>query len=401
MSRSDERDRDDADETPILSVRDLHVQFDTPEGTVQAVDGVSFDLFPGETVCLVGESGAGKTVTCEAITGLTPTPPGEITGGTVRFDGVSLLDASDRRLRNLRGNRIAYVFQHPQNALDPVYTIGEQLAEVVGYHRDVPPEAARERAIDLLDRVDIAKPANRLSDYPHELSGGMRQRVAIAMALASDPDVIVADEPTADLDVTIEAQILDLLRELQAERDLAIVYVTHDLGIVAGIADRVVVMYAGTVMERAAVDQLFDWPAHPYTQALLRSLPGHGELEPIAGSHPDPTDHPEGCRFHPRCPHVVDECTRGSRPDLNDVGGESLAACVFYRPDRDASVVYPDGTRSSSIDDRDGQGDADAEPTADPGTAIGTDAKPDAGGDDLPPGGSGAFGDDAGGGDDA
>jgi len=343
-----------ANEGPVLSIENLHVQFDTYGGTVRAVDGVSFDLHPGETVCLVGESGAGKTVTCETITGLVPSPAGEVTGGSVAFDGVDLTAASERQLRRVRGDRIAYVFQHPQNALDPVYTVGDQLVETIGYHRDVSDETARNEAVDLLDRVDIAKPVNRLDDYPHELSGGMRQRVAIAMALAGDPDVLVADEPTADLDVTIEAQILDLLRELQAERNLAIVYVTHDLGIVAGIADRVVVMYAGRVMERAAVDRLFDRPAHPYTQALLESLPGRGEMAPISGQHPDPTDHPDGCRFHPRCPHAVSECSEGDRPEFHEAVGGTDVACVFYRPDRDSTVVAPDrsgGDRSISAVD--------------------------------------------------
>ncbi|MEF8758110.1 MAG: ABC transporter ATP-binding protein [Halobacteriales archaeon] len=327
---------------PVLSVEDLHVQFDTYGGTVRGVDGVSFDLHPGETVCLVGESGAGKTVTCESITGLIPSPPGEVTGGSVAFEGVDLTGVTERQLREIRGDRIAYVFQHPQNALDPVYTVGDQLVETIGYHRDVSDGTARSRALELLDRVDIAKPANRLEDYPHELSGGMRQRVAIALALAGNPDVLVADEPTADLDVTIEAQILDLLRELQAERDLAIVYVTHDLGIVAGVADRVVVMYAGTVVERATVDRLFDRPAHPYTQALLESLPGQGEMAPISGRHPDPTDYPEGCRFNPRCPHAVPECSEGPRPAFQETVGGTDVACVFYRSDRDSTVVATD-----------------------------------------------------------
>jgi len=346
----------DPTDDPVLSVEDLHVQFDTYGGPVRAVDGVSFDLHPGETVCLVGESGAGKTVTCETITGLIPAPPGEVTEGSITFEGAELTDAAERQLREIRGDRIAYVFQHPQNALDPVYTIGDQLVETIGYHRDVADEAARNEAVELLDRVGIAKPANRLGDYPHELSGGMRQRVAIAMALAGDPDVLVADEPTADLDVTIEAQILDLLRELQAERDLAVVYVTHDLGIVAGIADTVVVMYAGTVMERASVDRLFDRPAHPYTRALLESLPGRGEMVPIPGQHPDPTDYPDGCPFDPRCPHAVPECSEGGRPAFHETLGGSDVACVFYRDDRDSTVVAPDreeGTRAVSARDPD------------------------------------------------
>jgi len=322
---------------PMLSVSDLSVGFDSYEGTIRAVDGVTFDVHPGETVCIVGESGAGKTVTCEALAGLGP--DGSQTAGSVRFDGIELQSAGSRRLQELRGDRIAYVFQHSQNSLDPVYTVGEQLMEVIGYHQEFPEERRRERAIDLLDRVDIANPAERLSDYPHELSGGMGQRVAVAMALAGDPDLLVADEPTADLDVTIQAQLLELFAELQAERDLAILYVTHDLGIVAGIADRVVVMYAGTVVERAPVAQLFKSPAHPYTQALLRSLPGAGELKPIEGRHPEPSVYPDGCRFHPRCPHAVGDCRTGESPELLPAGVESEAACVFYGPDRESSVV--------------------------------------------------------------
>lgn len=330
------------DRNPILSVSNLDIEFDTYEGRISAVDGVTFDLHPGESVCLVGESGAGKTVTCESLTGLLPSPPASITGGEVRFEGEDLLTAPEQRLQTIRGNRIAYVFQHPQNTLDPVYTVGEQLVEVMGYHREIAAETARDRARELLDRVDIGNPRKRLDDYPHELSGGMRQRVAIAMALASDPDVLIADEPTADLDVTVEAQVLELLRELQAERDLAVLYITHDLGIVAGFADRVLVMYAGNVMERATVDQLFDAPAHPYTQALLDALPGRGAMEPIAGRHPNPTDYPDGCRFHPRCPYAIDECREGAQPPLHPAGDGTTAACVFYGDDRDASVVTAD-----------------------------------------------------------
>ncbi len=334
--------RKPTEQDPILSVSDLDITFDTYTGQVSAVDGVSFDLHPGESVCIVGESGAGKTVTCESLTGLLPSPPASITGGEVRFEGVDLLSAPEERLQRIRGDRIAYVFQHPQNTLDPVYTVGEQLVEVMGYHQEIAADEARDRARELLDRVDIGNPAKRLEDYPHELSGGMRQRVAIAMALASDPDVLIADEPTADLDVTIEAQVLELLQELQAERDLAVLYITHDLGIVAGFADRVLVMYAGNVMERAPVHQLFEAPAHPYTQALLKALPARGRMEPIDGRHPDPEDYPRGCRFHPRCPHAISACRKGDQPDLYDVRDGTSASCVFYGEDRDASVVFPE-----------------------------------------------------------
>ncbi|MFC3478353.1 ABC transporter ATP-binding protein [Halobacterium litoreum] len=316
---------------PLLSVRDLHTQFDTDDGTVKAVDGVSFDVEPGETVCLVGESGSGKTVACESITKLIPTPPGEITGGEVRFDGEDLADLSSKQLRQYRGGRIGHVFQNPQGALDPVYTVGEQLVEAIRLHRDVSKKAARKRAVELLDRVGIGDVSERIDDYPHQFSGGMKQRVVIAMALACDPDLLIADEPTTALDVTIQAQVLRLLNELQEERGMAMVFVTHDLGVVAEIADRVVVMYAGKVMETGDVYQVFENPSHPYTKALLKCLPGRGRaLETIGGSLPDPTDPPDGCRFHPRCPHAVPACEEGGQPAFEDVGGNHEASCVLY-----------------------------------------------------------------------
>ncbi|MFH5800376.1 ABC transporter ATP-binding protein [Haladaptatus sp. CMAA 1911] len=328
---------------PLLSVTGLRTTFETPRGTVRAVDGVSFDVNRGETVCLVGESGSGKTVACESITRLIPTPPGDIADGRIVFDGDDIRDCSSSELREIRGNRIAYVFQNPQNALDPVYSVGRQVAESVRYHRDVSKAAARRRAVELLDRVGIPKAEVRADDYPHEFSGGMRQRVVIAMALAGEPDLLIADEPTTALDVTIEAQILELLADLQAERDMAILFVTHDLGVVAQIADRVVVLYAGKVMERGTVHDVFDRPAHPYTQALLDCLPGRGgALRPIGGSIADPVSPPSGCRFHPRCPHATDECTERGQPPLHGVTNSQQVSCVFYRGDRDSSVVLGD-----------------------------------------------------------
>jgi peptide/nickel transport system ATP-binding protein len=320
---------------PILSVRDLHTQFDTDDGTVQAVDGVSFDVEPGETVCLVGESGSGKTVACESITKLIPTPPGEISEGEVRFDGEDLSKLSSKQLEDYRGGRIGHIFQNPQGALDPVYTVGDQLIEAIRLHRDVSKSVARERAIDLLDRVGIGDVSERIDDYPHQFSGGMKQRVVIAMALACDPDLLIADEPTTALDVTIQAQVLRLLSELQEERGMAMVFVTHDLGVVAEVADRVVVMYAGKVMERGDVYQVFENPSHPYTKALLKCLPGRGDaLETIGGSLPDPTNPPDGCRFSPRCPHSVPACEQGDQPDFEVVGSEGHeASCVLYGSD--------------------------------------------------------------------
>ena len=331
---------------PLLSVRDLRTHFHTAEGTVRAVDGVSFDVRAGETVCLVGESGSGKTVTCESVGRLVRSPPGEIVGGEVRFDDRDLTVASDSYLRTVRGDRISYVFQNPQGALDPVYSVGEQLAEVVGYHRDATAGEARARAVDLLDRVGIPDAPARADDYPHEFSGGMKQRVVVAMALANDPDLLIADEPTTALDVTIQAQLLDLIADLQAERDMAVLFVTHDLGVVAGIADRVVVLYGGKVMERGTVYDVFERPAHPYTRALLRCLPGRGGgMDPIGGEPPDPADPPGGCRFHPRCPHAVGACRTGDQPPEYDatVGGE--VSCVFYDGSRDPATLDdpPDG----------------------------------------------------------
>ncbi|KTG08684.1 peptide ABC transporter ATP-binding protein [Haloprofundus marisrubri] len=325
---------------PLLSVSNLRTEFSTPDGPLVAVDDVSFEVGRGETVCLVGESGSGKTVTCESLTRLVP-ESGEIADGSVEFEGSDLTELSPSALRRIRGDRIAHVFQNPQNALDPVYSVGEQVAEAVQYHREISDEAARARARSLLDRVGIPNAAARLDDYPHEFSGGMRQRVVIAIALASDPDLLVADEPTTALDVTIETRILRLLAELQAERDMGLLFVTHDLGVVAEIADRVVVMYAGKVMERGPVENIFERPAHPYTQALLRCLPGRGgPLEPIGGSLPDLRDPPAGCRFHPRCPHARAECKSGEQPPLYDARGRTQSAsCVFYDDDHDASVV--------------------------------------------------------------
>jgi len=304
----------------LLSVRDLHVRFETDEGTVRAVDGVDFDVNYGETVCLVGESGSGKTVACESITRLIPERTSEISG-SIRFDGTDLTSLSRSELESYRGGRVGHVFQNPQEALDPVYTIGAQVVEAIRIHRDVSKSDARAEAVELLDRVGIGDARARFDDYPHQFSGGMKQRVVVAMALACDPDLLVADEPTTALDVTIQRQVLDLLADLQAERGMALLFVTHDLGVVAEIADRVVVMYAGTVMETAPVAELFDSPGHPYTRALLACLPGRGEgFETIGGSMPNPTDPPAGCRFHPRCSHAVAECEEGGHPDFRSVG---------------------------------------------------------------------------------
>ncbi|MFB6080081.1 MAG: ABC transporter ATP-binding protein [Haloferacaceae archaeon] len=324
---------------PLLRVSDLTTRFHTDEGVVRAVEDVSFDVRAGETVCLVGESGSGKTVTAESITRLVECPPGEI-GGEVWFRGENLVTASERRLRDLRGAEIAHVFQNPQDALNPVYTVGTQVGEVLRIHEGVSRRAARKRAIDLLDRVDIPDPASTVDAYPHELSGGMKQRVLVAVALAGNPDLLIADEPTTALDVTIQAGILDLLADLQAEFDMAVLFITHDLGVVARIADRVVVLYAGRVMERGPVEAIFRDPAHPYTRALLACLPGRGRpSQSIGGGLPDPTDPPDGCRFAPRCPFAVEDCHADPHPPPVGVdgAGDHDAACLFHGPGYDRS----------------------------------------------------------------
>ena len=297
---------------PLLSVRDLRVGFATEGGPVQAVDGVSFDLLPGEVLAIVGESGAGKSVTAQTILGLTRSPNARI-DGSVEIDGEELLEASEAQLRRFRGERIGIVFQDPMTSLNPVYRVGEQIAEAIRAHRDEGKPEARRRAIELLDSVGIADAERRVDDYPHEFSGGMRQRAMIAMALALEPDVLIADEPTTALDVTIQAQILDLLARLNRERELATILITHDLGVVAEVADRVLVMYAGKVVEEGALDQIFYDPQHPYTWGLLGSLtridrPRPRRLPQIGGAPPSLLDLPPGCAFQPRCPHAFDRC---------------------------------------------------------------------------------------------
>ncbi|MFB6092880.1 MAG: ABC transporter ATP-binding protein, partial [Haloquadratum sp.] len=329
----------DDDRDPLLRVDDLRTVFHTDSGTVRAVDGVSLDVARGETVCLVGESGSGKTVLSESITRLIRDPPGEIAAGTVRFDGRDLLAASEREIEAIRGGRIAHVFQNPQDALNPVYTVGWQLIEAIRLHDDASKSEARARAIDLLERVGIPDPAGRVDDYPHEFSAGMKQRVAVAMALAGEPDLLVADEPTTALDVTIQSQVLRLLDALRAEFEMGILFVTHDLGVVAEVADRVVVLYDGVVMERGPVSEIFARPAHPYTRELLAAIPGReapsrddGDArrrrsDPVSGSAPDGGAHatgaPDGCRYRKRCPYAVDACRRGDQPPLYDVPAAS------------------------------------------------------------------------------
>lgn len=296
----------------ILSVKDLTVSFATDGGVVRAVEGVSFALDKGEILAIVGESGSGKSVTAQTILGLTRAPNATITG-SVEFDGRDLTEMSDEQLRDVRGKRIAMIFQDPMTSLNPVYRVGEQIAEMIRAHRKVSKREARDTAIELLHSVGIPNPERRVDDYPHEFSGGMRQRVMIAMALALDPDVLIADEPTTALDVTVQAQILRLLDKLNRERGLAVVLITHDLGVVAEIADRVAVMYAGQIVEDATLENLFYDPQHPYTWGLLGSLarldqPRPVRLAQIVGSPPSLLHPPTGCRFAARCPREFAKC---------------------------------------------------------------------------------------------
>ena len=291
---------------PVLEIENLQTFFSTDQGVARAVDGVSFSVARGETVALVGESGCGKTVTSLSILGLVPDPPGRIMpGSSIRVRGEELVGAPEERLRRLRGNEVSMIFQEPMTSLNPVFPIGEQIVEPLRLHKRMSGSAARERAIELLREVGIPEPGRRFDEYPHQLSGGMRQRVMIAMALACEPALLIADEPTTALDVTIQAQILELLDALQERHGMAVLLVTHDLGVVAEVADRVVVMYAGQVVETGTAAEVFAAPAHPYTEGLLNSIPRvdrvGGRLTPIPGVVPAPTDWPPGCRFADRC----------------------------------------------------------------------------------------------------
>ncbi len=320
----------------LLEVKNLQTHFLTRAGVVKSVDGVSFHLERGELLGLVGESGCGKSVTALSIMRLVA-PPGRIVGGEVWFDGENLLKAAESRLREIRGDDIAMIFQDPMTSLNPVYTVGEQIAEALRLHRKLSRKAAREGAIEAMREVSIPDPGRRADDYPHQLSGGIRQRVMIAMALACDPKLLIADEPTTALDVTIQAQILELLDELRKTRELAVLLITHDLGVVAEVADRVAVMYTGRIVEESPVAELFARPKHPYTEGLLRSVPkltaagvGKAErLETIEGTVPKPTALPPGCHFAPRCPHRMPRCTEGEIP-LYELAHDARVRCVLY-----------------------------------------------------------------------
>jgi oligopeptide/dipeptide ABC transporter ATP-binding protein len=334
------------DSEPLLRIEGLSIVFRTSERVVHAVDGAGYDVRRGETLAVVGESGCGKSVTAMAVLGLLPRPPAEIRGGSIRFHGQELLSLPEASLRALRGNRISMIFQEPMTSLNPVFTIGDQIGEGLRLHRRLDAEAARLEAARLLELVRIPAPADRLDEYPHQLSGGMRQRVMIAMALACRPELLIADEPTTALDVTVQAQILELLQELKRELRMSILLITHDLGVVAETAERVVVMYAGTVVERAAVHELFARPQHPYTAGLFLSLPRldheHDELRPIEGSVPDPAKLPSGCRFHPRCPFAMPVCSE-QNPELTRraTGGSEphVSACFYIDQNPGADLI--------------------------------------------------------------
>ncbi|MGB7875764.1 MAG: ABC transporter ATP-binding protein [Anaerolineales bacterium] len=322
---------------PLLEVKSLKTYFYTDDGIVQAVDGVDFEVYPGEILGLVGESGCGKSVTSFSIIGLVDSP-GKVEDGEILFDGVDLLDLPENEMIHVRGNRISMIFQQPQTALNPVFRVGDQISEVLSIHQDFGKEAGVKRAIEMLKLVGIPDAERRINSYPHELSGGMAQRVMIAMALATLPELLIADEPTTALDVTIQAQILDLMRKLREDMGTAIILITHDLGVVAEMCDRVAVMYAGEIVEQTDVGTLFDESLHPYTKGLIESIPVLGRLkdrlEVIPGSVPNLVDLPPGCRFAPRCipraEHGLNICTE-TKPDLIDFKPGHKVRCWLYQ----------------------------------------------------------------------
>ena len=319
---------------PLLVVKNLETQFKTQDGIVKAVNNVSFHVDRGETLGIVGESGSGKSVTSLSIMRLIPNPPGRIVGGQIIFDGDNLLDYTEEEMRHIRGNRIAMIFQDPMTSLNPVLTIGRQITESLELHMKLTPKEARNRAVELLQMVGIPGAARRLDDYPHQFSGGMRQRVMIAMALSCNPELLIADEPTTALDVTIQAQILELIQRLQHELGTAVIIITHDLGVVAGMADRVIVMYAGRVVEEGPTEEIFARPRMPYTIGLLRSIPRLDEAEgrtltPIRGLPPDLINLPQICPFSPRCDYFIPGACDQQVPPLREVVPGHKAACLF------------------------------------------------------------------------
>lgn len=317
--------------TKVLDVKNLQTHFYTRSGIVKAVDGVSFSVEKGKTLGIVGESGSGKSVTMMSLMGLIPNPPGKVVGGQAFFDGRDLLCLSENELRKIRGKRIAMIFQDPMTSLNPYLKISTQLVEVLTTHEKVSKHTAWKRAVDALDQVGIPEPDKRIECYPHQFSGGMRQRVVIAMALIAKPDLVIADEPTTALDVTVQAQILELLKNLQKETGMSLIIITHDLGVVAGMSDEILVMYAGRPVERGSADDIFYQHWHPYTAGLLKSIPridgGDNELYSIPGLPPDPSQLPAGCSFAPRCAHALDICSTGAAIPVRSSGGSHQAVC--------------------------------------------------------------------------
>ncbi len=336
---------------PLLAIRDLRTWFHTAAGVARAVDGVSFDVNAHETVGIVGESGCGKSVTSLSLLRLIPAPGRIESGSRIEFEGRDLLALNERAMRDIRGNRIAMIFQEPMTSLNPVFTIGDQVAEVARVHARVSRREAWARAVEMLKTVGIPAPADRAHEYPHQLSGGMRQRVMIAMALMMGPALLIADEPTTALDVTIQAQILELLAELQARLGMSIVLITHDLGVIAEVAKRVIVMYAGEVVEESPVETLFAHPHHPYTEGLLAAMPRLGQhrerLAVIPGTVPAPTAWPAGCRFHDRCPYAWERCVT-EHPPLYQIGDGHLSRChLAEEPARRATPHAPLAAREA------------------------------------------------------
>lgn len=316
---------------PLLEVSDLTTRFYVEDGVVNAVEGVDLRLESGETLGVVGESGSGKSVTALSIMQLID-DPGQIEQGEVVFKGEDLTQKGEKELLNVRGNDISMVFQDPMTSLNPVFTVGQQITRVIRKHNDITESRARERTVELLEKVGIPEAAERVDSYPHEFSGGMRQRALIAMAISCNPDVLIADEPTTALDVTIESQIFNLLDDIQDEFGMSILLITHDLGVVANACDRMAVMYSGRIVERGDIDSVFADPKHPYTRGMMRAIPRLGttpdRLSPIEGSLPDPKHKPSGCYFHPRCPHATELC-REYDPELRDVTAEQQSACIY------------------------------------------------------------------------
>jgi oligopeptide/dipeptide ABC transporter ATP-binding protein len=345
---------------PLLHIDRLSIAFDTEGGRISPVTEVSLSLFPGQTLAVVGESGCGKSITAMSVLRLLPSPPTRYPTGRIIYDGRDLLTTGEKQMQRIRGGQIAMIFQEPMTSLNPVYTIGEQIVEAILLHQPVKPRQARQLAADALREVGIADPESRLDEYPHRLSGGMRQRVMIAMALACKPRILIADEPTTALDVTIQAQILELLRKLQRDTGMSILLITHDLGVVAENADAVAVMYAGRVVEYAAADELFDHPQHPYTRGLFASIPRLGSrvtrLKTIAGTVPAPAQFPVGCRFHPRCPAMQGDRTCAEvDPQLREVRPGHWAACHHVPGFASSPATDPavQGTRSRPLQDID------------------------------------------------